>query len=86
MFPIRINLELWIVWMVGKTALTVISFVARPLPTQDNKTQKKTRTDIDASKGIRTQDLSVEQAKTVTVLGMCCTGNTRRSPVGEETG
>jgi hypothetical protein len=55
-FPIRIILELWILQTVGRTLGRMISAVVRSLPTQDNRNKELTRTDINASRGIRTLD------------------------------
>jgi hypothetical protein len=56
---IRINLELCILYTVGKIPWTSDSAVARPLPKQDNTNTEETYTDIHTSNWIRTYDRSV---------------------------
>jgi hypothetical protein len=50
----------------------VISPVARPLPTQNTNTVEK-RTDIHASSGFRTHDLSVSESEGINALERAAT-------------
>jgi hypothetical protein len=60
LFPIRNNLELWILQTVGRTPWTDDQPChMAALPTQDNINTEEKRTDIHASSGIRTHDPSV---------------------------
>jgi hypothetical protein len=59
LFPITINMELWILLIVGRTPWTSDQHVSWPLPTQVNTDTSEMITDIHVSSGIRTHDTSV---------------------------
>jgi len=57
-----------LLWTFGRTPWTGDQPGARPLPTQDNKTQENADTHIPASSGIRTHDPSFRAVKNSTCL------------------